>query len=633
MRQILFSAVAWALFSFSAGGAAPRPGQLLPDDTLFVLSVPNWETAVAEFNRSAIGRLWNDPAVKPVKENFLERFSAELTGPLKTELGISLADYSELFRGQVTFAVTRSGWGENSDGKAGVLLLIDAKEERERLHRLLTELRTKWVDSGRQIRNETIRDVEFSSLIARGGDLGGLLSAAFMESGPSGVSGQSTGNSGEDEFEITFGQSGSLLLIGNSVKEMEKVLIRQSGGMVPALEEHPDFQIIRSEGFQDAMGFSWVHFSPIYDSFARQAGSLAAGSQSNNPLAPRPDKILAATGLNALKSIAVRVNGMDNGIFAELFLGVPRGAREGVFKALVAEAKDSGPPPFVPLNAVRFSRWRLDGRKAWESFESMLAGVSPELGALVQMGLATAGKDKDPNFDLRSSLFGNLGDDFIVYEKAPSSATLSDLSSAPAVFLVGSPNAEQLVLALKAGAALLPVAPSNSGLKEREFLGRKVYSIPLPSLPSVGGAMPVKRSFSFSATGRYVVLSSDVAMLEEFIRSGDSGIRSLRETTGLTEAAQRVGGMGTGFFGFENQRENVRVTLETFRNDLARIEKLLSGGSNGKSASVAEWLDFSLLPPFETISKYFHFLVYSGGTMPQGLTWKLFAPPPPDLQP
>ena len=608
----------------------PRPGQLLPDDTLFVLAVPDWETAVAEFNRSAIGRLWNDPAVKPVKENFLERFSSELAGPLEKELGILFSDYSELFRGQITFAVTRSGLGENSDGKAGVMLLIDTKEESERLQRLVTELRAKWVESEREIRSERIRDVEFSSLIVRGGDFSGLLSTVFQESG---VSGQSAGNSGEDEFEITFGQSGSLLLIGNSVKEMEKVLIRQSGGLVPALEEHPDFQIIRSEGFQDAVGFGWVHFNSIYDLLVRQAESSASSAQASNPFAPRTDKILAATGLNALKSIAVRVNGMENGIFSELFLGVPRQSREGVFEALVAEAKDSGPPPFVPLDAVRFSRWRLDGRKAWESFESMLSKVSPELGALVQMGLATAGKGKDPNFDLRSSLFGNLGDDFIVYEKAPRSATLADLNSAPAVFLVGSPKAEQLALALKAGAALLPVALDDSGLSEREFLGRKVYSIPLPTLPSIGGAVPVKRSFSFAATGRYVVLSSDVAMLEEFIRTGDSGNRSLRDKDGLNQAAQRVGGMGTGFFGYENQRENVRVTLETFKNDLARIEKLLSGGSKGTSASVTEWLDFSLLPPFETISKYFHFLVYSGGAVPQGLAWRIFAPPPPESQP
>ena len=630
MRQILFAACAWALLSVSAGGAMPRPGQLLPDDTLFVLAVPDWETAVAEFNRSAIGRLWNDPAVKPVKENFLERFSSELAGPLEKELGILFSDYSELFRGQITFAVTRSGLGENSDGKAGVMLLIDTKEESERLQRLVTELRAKWVESEREIRSERIRDVEFSSLIVRGGDFSGLLSTVFQESG---VSGQSAGNSGEDEFEITFGQSGSLLLIGNSVKEMEKVLIRQSGGLVPALEEHPDFQIIRSEGFQDAVGFGWVHFNSIYDLLVRQAESSASSAQASNPFAPRTDKILAATGLNALKSIAVRVNGMENGIFSELFLGVPRQSREGVFEALVAEAKDSGPPPFVPLDAVRFSRWRLDGRKAWESFESMLSKVSPELGALVQMGLATAGKGKDPNFDLRSSLFGNLGDDFIVYEKAPRSATLADLNSAPAVFLVGSPKAEQLALALKAGAALLPVALDDSGLSEREFLGRKVYSIPLPTLPSIGGAVPVKRSFSFAATGRYVVLSSDVAMLEEFIRTGDSGNRSLRDKDGLNQAAQRVGGMGTGFFGYENQRENVRVTLETFKNDLARIEKLLSGGSKGTSASVTEWLDFSLLPPFETISKYFHFLVYSGGAVPQGLAWRIFAPPPPESQP
>ncbi len=48
--------------------------------------------------------------------------------------------------------------------------------------------------------------------------------------------------------------------------------------------------------------------------------------------------------------------------------------------------------------------------------------------------------------------------------------------------------------------------------------------------------------------------------------------------------------------------------------------------------ALRDWLDFSLLPSFERISKYFNFTVYGGSSSVQGLTFKLFAPAPPQLR-
>jgi hypothetical protein len=52
------------------------------------------------------------------------------------------------------------------------------------------------------------------------------------------------------------------------------------------------------------------------------------------------------------------------------------------------------------------------------------------------------------------------------------------------------------------------------------------------------------------------------------------------------------------------------------------------GGAKG----LREWVDFSLLPPFDKISKYFYFAVYGGGATVDGLTLKMFVPVPPQLK-
>jgi len=48
--------------------------------------------------------------------------------------------------------------------------------------------------------------------------------------------------------------------------------------------------------------------------------------------------------------------------------------------------------------------------------------------------------------------------------------------------------------------------------------------------------------------------------------------------------------------------------------------------------TIKEWMDFSLLPPYEKIAKYFYFTVYAGGSSVDGLTFKMFAPVPPALR-
>ena len=621
-----------------APAAVPPPEQLLPADTLVVVSIPDWDKAAAYYGQSPFAQLWHDPALKPFKDHFLKQFTEDAVTPLEKELGIAFGDYANLIHGQVTFAVTSGAADGKAGAKPGILLLIDAKDQSDRLRTQWAALRKKWVDSGKQLKSEKIRDVEFTTLLLRHGDLSRTLEKAFPAPESKADEEKGGGEKKDGQFEITFGQSETLLLVGNSSKDMEKILIRQSGGSLPPLAEQAAYEANHAALFRDALLFGWVNFKPIYELLLREVNESAKACAAENPLGPRPDKILSALGLGGLKSVAFKVGGSADGGSAEVFLGVPESERQGLFKILVAESKDAAPPPFVSAEAAKYSRWRLDGQKAWAAIEAMVASVSPEIAGLFQMTLSTIGKDKDPNFDLKKSLIGNLGDDFIVVEKSPRSATLADVSTPPALFLIGSPNSEKLAQAVNVGASLFSAAAGVTQ-QEREFLGRKIYSLPLPTPPGADAGKSAKLTLSFAAAGGYVALSTDNAMLEEFLRSNESAGRTLRETSGLNEAAQRVGGMSTGLFGFENQSETMRVAFEALKNDVGTLEKLLSlptiksklsGG--GEIKEMKDWFDFSLLPAFDPISKYFHFIVYSGSANAEGLSWKMFAPTPPQLK-
>jgi hypothetical protein len=205
----------------------------------------------------------------------------------------------------------------------------------------------------------------------------------------------------------------------------------------------------------------------------------------------------------------------------------------------------------------------------------------------------------------------------------------------PKLYLLSSPRPEQMAAAVKSLTAFLP---QPSRFKEREFLGRKVFSVTIPASPAEPAAKGAARGteervLSYAASGSYVAFSAEPALLEEYLRAADA--RPLREISGLSQAAEKVGGMGTGLFGFENQQESMRVMFEALKKDAGSIDDLLSGSpiaskfTGDEDKKYNEWFDFSLLPEFDRVAKYFHIAVWSGSVTTDGISFRWFTPAPP----
>lgn len=615
-----------ALVAMNTWAAVLPAEKLLPDDTLVFISAPDCAKLRTTFASSAQGQFWADPLMKPFKDNFLKKFNSDVVAPLEKELGVKFADYQELAQGEIALALTQNGWEGKDDDSLGFVLLLDSKDKKDKLKTTLADLKKKWIDANKELKTTKIRDIEFTTLITTDEEIGKTFEKIFP--------------SKEDELptdekktpkkiEITVGQSESLLIVGNTTKPIEKILARQAGGLVPALADHPIYQANRAALLNGADAFAWVNLKPILDLMIK--GS--ANAESTNPLAPKPDKLIGALGLGGLKSAVLSYRNSNEGGMIHFFVGIPEGERRGIVKLLAAEAKDSAPPSFVPADVVKYSRWRLDLQKTWNGLESMLSEVMPAATGAFKMVFDYAGKDQDPNFDLRKELIGNFGDDVVTFERAPKGNTLAELSSPPSLFLLSSPNPEKLAIAFKIGVSSLG-GQQGPEFKEREFLGRKIYSAGAPGGLALAGSTPQKR-LHFAGSGGYLAVSSDVAILEEYLRSNDNKPKPLSETPGLNELAQKVGGMGTGLFGFENQGEQVRAALETVKKDPSLAELFATGPIGSKltdASKFKEWCDVSLLPSYDAISKYFYYTVYAGTFDASGFNLKFFSPTPPQLK-
>jgi len=615
-------------FTFAATAApVPAPDKLLPSDALLMLTVTDVAQARTTSGQWATLRLWNDPALKPFREKLTTKFKEEITEPLEKELGVKFADYSNLAQGQCTFALML---GE-ADKAPEFLLLMDARDKGEALKTKLAELKKKWVESGKQLKTDKIRDIEMTTLIVSPDELTKSLDRAFSGGG-AGNPGARPKRTGKP-IEVMIGQSDSLLILGSSAKNIEKVLIRQSGGGVPSLSEQASFAASYNSQLRGSLAYGWINLKTIVDAVMKKASASEEDPSAQDQRMPRPDRILSALGLSALQTLAFNLRDLPEGVSAQLQLNVPEASRKGLIKILAFEAKDASPPPFVPADAIKFSRVRLDLPKAWGMLENALVEAVPQMAGFIKMLVDNVGKDKDPNFDLRKNLIANLGDDIITYQKAPRKQTLQDLDSPPTLVLLSSPKAEPLAAAFK---ALGSLSQGRSGtVKEREFLGRTVYAMNF-SLPGMNDRQG-SRTLHYAASGGYLALSYDMALLEEYLRNSGTAPKALRETAGLAEAAQKVGGMSAGFFGYENQVESMRATVEILKKESGSLANLFGGSPIASRLGVnekdfQEWLDFSLLPSFDQIAKYFHFAVYGGGATSEGISFKAFSPVPPQLR-
>jgi hypothetical protein len=369
--------------------------------------------------------------------------------------------------------------------------------------------------------------------------------------------------------------------------------------------------------------------------WSKTAGGASGSSADGGDLsAGGVMSIISPLGFNGLTSASVAYSATPDGMSVKFFVGAPESNRHGLLKILATEAKNSGPPPFVPADAVKFSRIRLDIPNNWKIFESTLNQINPQYAQLLNYVFSLAGKDKDEKYDLRAELLGSLGDDIISYERKPASISIGDLKDPPGIYLIGSPDPEKLAAALKVAGS---VAAGPEGVKDREFLGRKIYAVTTPMSPQGGS-----HTYNFAASGGYVAITSDVQMLEEYLRSGDAQGPGLSQTPGLTDAAQKAGGLETGIFAFSNDKENMRSVVETLRKEQPSWSDFVGlFGAQLPSAKIStvedaaqfkKWADFSLLPPADAITKYFNYSVWVGGFTPEGFSMQCFSPTPPALR-
>jgi hypothetical protein len=623
-RLLRLAAVVFLLTGSVTYAAIPPAENLLPADTLAFFSIPDCAAARVAARSSPAWMLWDDQAMRPFRDKLLAKWHDQFIAPLEDDLGIKMQDFTDLPQGQLTVAMTINGSNGHDDVPPGLLLLLDARDKSNSLKTNLASLTKKWADAGRAVRTEKIHGLAFTVVPLNSNDFEGILPKKPQVQ-ELGKEPPKPGKPGE----IYLAQFDSLLVVGNSVKVLEPVVSHLTGGSAPAIADNPVFAADKLSQFRDnPKYYGWFNGKGLFDMLAQTPPNSEDDNMPPSAFsALSSSKALDAFGLSSVKSASLALHETRAGTMLTIHLNAPESQRAGLLKILALPPKDASAPPFVPADAIKFSRVRLDGKQTWAELQKMIDNISPggeaSLNAVINIA-NSLGKQKDPGFDLRNDLIGNLNDDIITYQKPATGDSVDGLPSTPTLFLLAVSNPDAAINAIKTLSSMSNPRAGDS--TPREFQGRKIHSIALKPAPAVPGGVPQSRTLYVSYSGGYVALSMDSSMVEEFLRNADGRNKPLRENPGLLDAMQRLGGSGGGLFGYENQRETVRLAFKALKTTAGADATLMQF-----PPAFRPWLDFSLLPDFDAVSKYFYVSAYAGSANAEGLTLKYFTPRPPQL--
>jgi hypothetical protein len=589
MKKIVVSIlVGFTLVSSAkAAKAAPSLEALLPAETVLVVAAPNYASAKKHFKDSASGQFWDSAEFKPFRKKLADGFEANVLAGIEEELAIDFEAFEKMASGPVALAVVP---GQDAGEEPALLMLLDAGRKSVTLRRTLSRLERDWRKNDREVSETEIGGVDFTTV-----------------SDP------------EGDRQVHIGRVGAQLVVGTKSAQIEGVLARLNGKGAGALAGSPAFAADHGAVLRGADFYVWANPGAV---LPQLLDNLPDGAEVGIDFG----EVVGALGIDGLGTLAMAYSERPDGAHSELFIGLPKAKRKGLFGLLETKRADTSPPPFVPANVGAFSRWRLDMDAAWKNLEKLMLELSPDVANMVEFTVGLLGKDKDSNFDFRKSFLNNFGDDLIIYQMPPKDTALNDIGAGPMVVLVKSPNPDELIKGVGAVPGILPPPLNEAAMLPRRLGDHTVYSFELAEFPDPSTGELVKMELLLAARNGYMAAATDADLLQAFLDGKTNG--GLAKRDGLAAATVLVGGMDSGFFGYQNDRDMVLSTMDTLRDNADQFDMIFSmiPTDGFGEVSLSEWLDFSLLPTGSKIAKYFDFTVYGAETDDRGISLKTFSP-------
>ncbi|MDD5458567.1 MAG: hypothetical protein PHF37_04160 [Phycisphaerae bacterium] len=571
------------IFLSTAVFAIPKTADLLPADTAFLIEAANFSELTAQFKQNDTYGLYSDPAMKPFIDkikNYLDKKGKE-------------TDKNNLFRliyeagvkPQKRLAIAMVLNPQNIDGNEPPFILISQwGTELEKIKAVADKFVAKNDEMGGHTKKQDYRGQTIMELVDEGGS---KIYWVFID---------------------------DLLVAAMDIEPVKFVIAQVNGAAGAAtLASSSDYSSVMAAvgPYHDIDVF--VNFEHIIKTAAAADSSGQAGMAMSS---------LGVQNVSALGvSIGVsRKQGRNSS--GKMLLKVD-GSKEGICKILSADAAPLRLPNFLAGSTYSVIFYNVDIQKAYEEIGLLAAKLYPPAAGMMYMPLIPPSASGEPGIDLKTGLIDNLGSQIIVAESLnkPFGPKKMPNESILALAVKNKPSLEKSLDRLHSQLFAL----NNPDLK-RELLGHTIYLFKPSMLPMMAPS-PVTEdgdtkipNMAFTVTNTHLIFGTEPAV-ENAIRMMESGQGSLAEQKWFNVLKSSIPATAS-FAGFGNTKSNMEMLWWMLKQD-NRIGTMSANPFNPlgrafNNPDFNEVFDLSLLPPYESVKKYFGASSVYGISRPDG---------------
>ena len=315
-----------------------KTARLLPDRTAILLWIPDAPDATERLMNTALGRVFRDPRMRPMLEEFRDSLSESMkTG--EGGIGLSLDELFALPHGEISLAVVAP-----KDGQPTMVVLIDTGDESSNAKRLLDQMAGGVGWSEKKL---------FDTRLI-------ILEAADPE-----------------KPDVMVFEKDGTLVIGTNVEVLKQVLAAWQGQELPSLTKTENFRAImrHSREHNPKPQFVW-YLDPIM--LLRSMGRENPGIQMVLAMFP----VLGLDGLKVFGGgIEWDAGQLDSIIHMHLLLKSPRGS---ILEVLAFTTGDTTPESWVPADVSTYTTMHWDVEKAFDALRETFDTLRGE-GSLSKM--------------------------------------------------------------------------------------------------------------------------------------------------------------------------------------------------------------------------------------------------------
>lgn len=584
--------------AFVRADVLPSTAKLVPPETVLLMNIDDFQQLKTQFEKTNLYKLYKDPVMSAFVDAAKAKWHEKVQKLDDNDIFKTIFNADVLPQGRVAAALVLNEQNKDSN-EPPVVIITQWGEGIDKIKEAVDKMLEKNIEyGGHQKRSEQYRGVSIEISID---EASSVLNHCFID---------------------------DCFIAAANLDLLKFVIAHIKGATSPALADDTDYNAtMKTVGPHHDIDF-YINIKQIIKTILAGDSAGKAHQWSAN---------LGLDNIAALGCSVAFARSPDTSGSGKALLKI-NGAKKGICKMLETESAVLKAPRFIPASAYSVTFFNLNIKKAYDELYSILYSFNPQYAVMMHALDLPDSPDGEPGLKLKGDIISHLGSQIILFQSINKPFSNSSMPTESLVALaVNDRNALEKSLSLLHSKLL---AANNPDAK-RELLGHTIYLLSPSALPFFRpGMRPMQvpsgsdasqiPTFAFTITDTHLIFASEPAV--------ERAIRVLSSTDALSVNSAK-------WFTSAKSAIPSLVGMATLQDNVASSEffwwAMKKAGKAGDKSTPAnpnpllpssqigfDLFNFSLLPEFDAVRKYFGLSAFYGISTPDGffLEFKYLTP-------